>query len=108
MKLVNLIDFLINPKKLEVLYREEGLNTDSEALLIYMENSLDIESEIKFFEIEETDDDLVFEKGDIQYVQLFPVDHAIDLIESDLELKNRGYSNLEIAERLLEYRIKDA
>lgn len=108
MKLVELIKYLINPEQLDELYQEQGLNTESEALLIYLQGDLNLESEITIFEIEETEDDLIFEKEGIQYVQLFPVDYAIELIESDLDLKGKGYSNLEIAQRLLEYRQKDA
>lgn len=107
MNLINLISYLVDSNKLEKLYKDEGLNTESEVRLIYMKGSLDIKSEISFFEIGETDDDLVFEKNGTRYVQLFPVNHAIDLIQSDLEPTIKGYSNSEIAERLLEYRIKD-
>jgi hypothetical protein len=107
MKLINLVEYLVDPEKLENLYTNENLNTGSEALLIYMQGELTLESEIKFFAIEETEDDLVYEKDGMQYEQLFPIDYAIGLIESDLKLKRKGYSNLEIAKRLLEYRIKD-
>lgn len=108
MKLVELINYLMNPKLLVGLYQEQGLNKQSEALLIYMQETLSLESSIVIFEIEETNDDLVFEKEGIQYVQLFPVDYAIALIDFDLELKGKGYSNLKIAQMLLEYRKKDA
>lgn len=108
MKLVELIKYLTNPEQLEELYQEQGLNTESEALLIYLRGALDLGADIAIFEIEETGDDLVFEKEEIQYVQLFPVDYAIELIESDLDLKDKGYSDLEITQRLLAYRQKDA
>lgn len=108
MKLIELIDYLLNPDKLEGLYANEKLNADSEALLIYMQGALDIESEVKIFAIEETDDNLVYKKDGVIFQQLFPLDYAIELIESDLNLKGRGFDNLEIAKRLLEYRIKDA
>ncbi|MBO9594934.1 MAG: hypothetical protein J7599_18670 [Niabella sp.] len=108
MKLVELIKYLTNPEQLDELYQEQGVNTESEALLIYLQGILDLESDIFIFEIEETEDDLVFEKEGIQYVQLFPVDYAVELIESDLDLKDKGYSDLEIAQLLLEYRQKDA
>ena len=107
MKLVELIKYLTNPEQLDELYQEQGLNTESEALLIYLQGTLDLEADIAIFEIEETEDDLVFEKEGIQYVQLFPVDYAIELIESDLDLKDKGYSDLEIAHRLLDYRQTD-
>jgi hypothetical protein len=108
MKLVNLIDYLINPSRLNKLYKEENINCDTEALLIYMEEKLDIDSNIEFFTIEETEDNLIYKKNNINYFQLFPVEHAVELIESDLNLKGKELSNLQIANRLLEYRIKDA
>jgi hypothetical protein len=108
MKLINLVEYLVDPEKLEELYRKENLNIESEALLIYMHGDLSIDSEIIFFEIEETEDDLVYEKDGSKYIQFFPVNYAVELIETDLGLKGKGYSDLEIANRLLEYRIKDA
>lgn len=44
----------------------------------------------------------------MKYIQLFAVDHTIDLIEDDLDLKKKDISNLVIARRLIEYRINDA
>ena len=108
MQLVDLIPFIINADKLEQFYRLEKLNSESEALLIYMKNSLSIESEIKIFGIEETEDELVYEVEGVRYLQLFPIDHAVELISSDLNLIGKGYSDLEIAKRLLQYRAKDA
>lgn len=108
MKLVDLIRYLINPEQLEDLYQEQELSIESEALLIYMKGALDLESEITIFEIEETEDDLIFEMDGTKYFQLFPIDYAVELVESDLDLKNKGFSDLEIAKRLLEYRLKDA
>jgi hypothetical protein len=108
LNLVKLVKYLTDPEQLEELYQVHGLNTESEALLIYMHWALDLESEISILEIEETEDDMIFEKNGIKYIQLFPIDHAITLIELDLGLKDKGYSDLEIAQRLLEYRKKDA
>ena len=108
MKLIELIKFLTNPELLESLYQEQGLNLESEVLLIYMKGDLDLRSDISILEIAETEDDLIFEKEGLKYIQLFPIDYAIDLIEFDLNMKDKGYSDLEIAERLLEYRKNDA
>ena len=108
MKLQELTRYLINPEQLEDFYQEIGVDIESEALLIYMKGALDLKSEISIFEIEETKDDLLFEKDGIKYYQLFPVDYAVELIESDLDLRNKGYSDVEIAQRLLEYRLNDA
>lgn len=108
MKLIDLIKYLINPENLNELIQQQGLNAESEALLIYMQEDLNLEAEISILEIEETEDEIVFEKEGIRYIQLFPIDHAIDLIEHDLNLKDKGYSDLQIAERLLEYKKYDA
>jgi len=108
MKYLEFISYLINPQKLEGLYEKIGINKESEALLIYMKGALNVASDISLFEIEETDDDLIFEKQGVIYYQLFEIEHAIDLIERDLQLKDRGYSELQIAQRLLDYRVNDA
>ena len=108
MKLPELIKFLLDPDQLKALYQKLGVNSDSEALLIYLRETLSLESEISIFEIEETEDDIFFDKDGVQYVQLFAVNHAKDLIEFDLNLKDKGYSDVQIAQRLLDYRINDA
>lgn len=108
MNLTELVQYLLDPESLGLLYHEFNVNPDSEALLIYLKSSLDLESDISIFEIEETEDMLNYTKDGITYYQLFPLDYAIDLIESDLELKDRGYSNEYIAKRLLDYRLNDA
>lgn len=82
------------------------LNNESEFLLIYMKYSLTIDSDVFIFPIEETEDDILFEKKGVKYVQLFAVYHALELIEPDLKGK-RG-TDSKIAESLLEYRLKDA
>lgn len=107
MKLVDLVEYLIN-NNIDQLYANENINIDSEAILIYMSKYLSIDSEVVLFTIEETEDCLEFEQNGIKYVQLFPLDYAKELIESDLNLKEKGYSNLYIAERLLDYRERDA
>lgn len=108
MNLSELIMHLINPTQLEMFCRQQGSNVGSEALLIYMKGSLSLDSEITILGIEETGDDIIFEKNGVRYIQLFPLDYAVELIKSDLDLKDKGYSYIEIAQRLLEFREKDA
>jgi len=104
MKLINLVPYLKSFDSLEELYKLNNLDIKSEAIIIYMEETLAIESEIVFFEIEETKDNLTYKKNGINYIQLFPVNYAMEIIE---DLLGFGYDELEIAQRLLEYRIKD-
>ncbi|OJW02648.1 MAG: hypothetical protein BGO52_00605 [Sphingobacteriales bacterium 44-61] len=107
MNLLELIKYLLDPKLLRTLYQERGINRDSEALLIYLSESLSLNSEVEIFAIEETEDNLVFEKDGVRYIQLFPLDYTLDLINFDLDLIGKGYSDLEIAKRLLNYRERD-
>lgn len=108
MKIVDVIPFLLSPDTLESLYSKIKFNSDEDVLCIYMEDEINIKSDVYFFTIEETDDDIIFQRNGVKYVQLLPVDYAIELIESDLDLKDNGYSNLQIAERLVKYALRDA
>jgi hypothetical protein len=108
MKLEEAVKYLKDSDGLQQLCITESLTTDPDDLLIYMKKALNIESELSFFSIEETEDYLIFNKDGVQYIQLFPAYYAVNLIESDLDLLNRGFTNLQIANRLLDYRINDA
>lgn len=108
MKLIELIGVLFNPEKLEKLISVLGLDNESEALLVYMKEDLYMTADIRIFEVEETKDELLFEKDGIKYIQLFPIEHIQNLIEFDLNMKNKGFSETHIAERLLENRKHDA
>ncbi|KAF2333395.1 hypothetical protein [Flavobacterium nitrogenifigens] len=108
MKLIDLIDSLFNPRKLKKLITELGLNTESEALLVYMKENLNMAADIQIFEVEETEDEMFFEKDGIKYIQLFPIEHIQNLIEFDLNMKNKGFSEIQVVEKLLEYRKHDA
>lgn len=106
MKLIDLIPYLRNDNRLKELYIKEKLNLESEAVLIYMTESLKFESELTFFDIEETEDDLYYKNNGISYVQLFPLNYAVELVNSWLEVQD--LSDQDIAKSLLNYRIKDA
>lgn len=110
MKLIELISKITDPIKLEQFYIDQKLDVDveSEALIIYMKESLELDSDVYVFPIKETEDDLVFEKDGVKYIQFFPIEYALELVESDLGLKARAFTGKEIAERLLEYRLRDA
>ena len=108
MKLLDIIDYLRHRDNVGQLYEKLNLSTKSEAILIYMKDSLDLNSELQFFEIEETQDDLIFKKNNVTYHQLFPVDHIVDILSSYFSDKEKRLDNIGLAKRLLEYRINDA
>lgn len=108
MKLEEVVKYLKNSDGPQQLCIDEGLTPAPDEVLIYMVKALDLESKLSFFSIDETKDHVIFNKDGIEYIQLFPVYHAVDLIESDLDLLNKGFTDSQIAHRLLDYRINDA
>ncbi|PQA56755.1 hypothetical protein [Siphonobacter curvatus] len=101
----DLIPYLLDPDRLESLYEPYTLNKEAEYILVYAIEDLTLDAEIVFFDPEETDDYLTFEKDGVKYVQFFSIDHAIDLLD---QLELRGKPIKQIAKRLLKYRIYDA
>lgn len=87
---------------------ENGVDAGADGISIYMKDALGLESEIAFFTSEETDDNMVFNKDGITYHYLLSVHIAIDLIESEMQEENASYSDLQIAQRLLDYALRDA
>lgn len=108
MKLVEIIRYLTNSNLIEQWYRESNVDPETEAVFICCKEKLDIDSDVYLFTIDETNGELFFEKNGVKYCELFEVEHAVNLIEYDLKLKNRGYTDMQIAVRLLEYRLNDA
>lgn len=108
MKLAEIIRYLTNPNLIEQCYQQSNIDPDNGAVFICCKEKLDIDSDVYLFTIDETKSELFFEKNDVKYCELFEVEHAVNLIEYDLKLKNRGYTDMQIAVRLLEYRLNDA
>ena len=106
MKLIDLIDYLVTSSKLEILYHEQGVNQKSESLSIFMKGSVDLDSDIAIFGVEETDGNIAFHKDGIDYVDMLPVELAVDILESNFGTKR--VANYDKAARLLEYAIYDA
>ncbi|RAK66895.1 hypothetical protein DLM85_11845 [Hymenobacter edaphi] len=80
---------------------EEALEDGEVA--IYMENSLNLESEVRLFEAAETDDLLEFQKDGVQYRYMLEANLAAELLEGA-----KGSGPLAKAERVLHYAIYDA
>ncbi|AYZ36528.1 hypothetical protein EGY07_13610 [Chryseobacterium indologenes] len=104
---MNLIDLIGQINNLHDLYFEFKADVESEALIVCLKDSLDINSEVIIFGIEETNGDLIFEKDGNKYVELFPLEMTQEMVEEYINTYN-GISSTEIAERLLDYRLNDA
>jgi hypothetical protein len=106
MTLTELVENLSKPDKIEKFIQSITPEIPTEALLIYMEGELDLNSKLSFLGIEETDDDLIYENNGVRYVQLFPVEMAIELIQMFKPTCN--FEIAKICKRLLAYRVNDA
>lgn len=103
MKLVDLIDCVVN---IDTTIQVELPNVETDLIEIYMINSLNIDSELKFFNSEVIPDDITINIAGIKYISLFPLHLAIEIIEEYRTINK--YSSLDIAEKMIEYRINDA
>ncbi|MBC3538585.1 hypothetical protein ACFSC6_06450 [Rufibacter sediminis] len=109
MTLVELIKYLESETQLQKLYQEINLDTESEAVLAYMKDSLNLNSDIEFFSIECTDDEIEFEKDGIKYYQLFPLEYGVEIYSYfDDEFRRKKYSDIDKAKRVLDYIVNDA
>lgn len=108
MKLLDIIDYLRDSDRVGQLYNILNLPQDSETILIYMTDSLSLDSDLKFFDVEKTDDNLIFTENGVTYHQFFPLDFAVEIVESYFSDQEKGLDNTGLAKRLMDYRINDA
>ncbi|MBX2916853.1 MAG: hypothetical protein KF856_16410 [Cyclobacteriaceae bacterium] len=106
MKLLELVEYLKNPNSLENLLGKELKNVEIDLIEIYMIESIALDSQIKFFDAEKIPSTIEIEVDGLKYINLFPLYMAQELVEEFTSIY--GKNNLEIAKRLIEYRIKDA
>jgi hypothetical protein len=108
MKLINLIDHLKNLSKTEELTETELPNVEFGQIDTYLEGSMDIESEVVFFDAEKIPDDVMIEVNGIKYINLFPLPMLQEMVEEYHNTYGEKMQDFEIAKNILDYRIKDA
>lgn len=105
MNIFDLVEYLVSTDKINDLLVGQNELLESGCLLLYMEKSLEINSLVRIFSIEETEGNLSFTKGGVDYVELISIDSAVDFIES---LKGKGMNDKELATMLFNYGVYDA
>jgi hypothetical protein len=109
MKLSDIIKYLESDEALEGLYDEYDLDRESETIGIYMKDSLDIDSELFFFDTLEVGDGLKIDKDGVTYFSLFSPELGVEFYSYfDDFFKAEKYTERQKAQRLLEYIINDA
>ena len=84
---------------------DSHLDVNCEEVLIYAVNKLNINSDIILIELEKTGDYLEITLDGKKYIQILPYSLAQELVTFDFSNLN---SDIDIAQRLIEYCINDA
>lgn len=105
MNLLEFIPYLKNPSEIEKIVLEQEPDLDIELADIYLEQELNIYSKLRFLNAEEINGKLEMVYKGKKYINLFPLDFLIEIYD---DYANTGGTNLEIADRIMSYRIKDA
>jgi len=108
MKLVDLVRYFRNGGSYDNFCRLQSLDVNSEVIEIYMLGPVNLDSELAFFAIEDTEGKIEYVFNDKTYSNLFDFYIFQDSIE---EFKTNGDSAItdeEIACRLLMYGLNDA
>lgn len=108
MKLLNLIKYFREGGSFEEFCKINSLNVNSEVIEIYMEQPLEIDNNLAFFEIEKTAGRIEYEEENVKYSNLFDFYYFLDAIEESQNAQNRSLSNEELTRLLFNYAINNA
>ncbi len=108
MKLLDFVDYLLDPVKLANFYRQQGFGPETveEGLTIYMVSStITLDADIRLLSFEETEGLIDIQLDGVDYVYVLEVDLALDLLRA---AEPGILTKLEQANRIVEYAIYDA
>lgn len=108
MNIIELIPHLKNLDKAEALSNNILPNIEFDLVELYMKDNLKLDSDVMFFDAESIPNELLIEIDGTKYENLFPLYMAQEMVEEYVNVYKNEISDLEIAEKLLEYRQKDA
>lgn len=105
MNLIDLIKYLREPEKLEELFRDKHSNLDYDFIEVYSKEKICAYSNLLFISDENLEFGLEYLDNNNKYINLFPLYLLVELFD---DFKRFYKSDLEIANRLIDYRINDA
>lgn len=108
MMFIQLITHLKTIQQAKALMAIEMPNIDFEAIDVYLQEKLDRHSIIRFFDAETIPNELEIEVDGIKYINLFPVTMLQEMVEDYYNARDQKFTEDEISQNLLDYRIKDA
>ncbi|MGF6214459.1 hypothetical protein [Comamonas sp. 4034] len=106
LNLAELISFFRRSGKFEDFCKINNLNSESEVIEIYAIDPRDINSDLGFFPIENTEGQVVININGLKYYNLFDFFYFLDVI-NDVK-GDEKISDIELAKRLLKYSEDDA
>jgi hypothetical protein len=108
MKLLDFVDYLLDPAKLAEFYRHQGFGPEAleHGLTIYMVGAtIMLDADIRLLTFEETQGRIAVQLDGIDYVYVLEVDLAIDLLVAS---EPGVVTKLDQANRIVQYAIYDA
>lgn len=107
MKLIEIVNDLKNINQTLELINKKLPDVEYDLVDLYLEDNLDMYSEVHFLNAEEIPNDILIEINGKKLINLFPLNLTQEII-SGYYNSNKNFTNQELSQKLLEYRIKDA
>lgn len=105
MNLIELIPYLKSEKKFVEFLESRFPAIETHQLDIYMKGSLSPNSELIFLDAEELDGKIVQNINGIEFINLFPVFHLLEIFEGYYE---NDISDKSMAIKIINYRLNDS
>ena len=105
MNLLDLVVHLADPRPQDTFFLDQGVDTTSEHLSVYMRGAQGLETDIVLLGVEETDEEMDYHKDGAHWVNFLPLYMVEEIVEGGVAAHK---SPVEIATRVLEYASNDA
>ncbi|UOQ69505.1 hypothetical protein [Hymenobacter volaticus] len=105
MNLLDLIIHLADPRLHDAFFLDQGVDTTSEHVSVYMRGAPGLETDIALLGVEETDEELDYHKHGAHWINFLPLYMVEEIVEGGVAARK---SPVEIATRVLEYARNDA
>lgn len=106
MNIVELIDHLKTRDLAEKLVNEILPDVEFDMIIIYMKNKVALDSEISFYDFDAISNELIMEINGEKHEYFFGLEDAQEMVEGYVDEHNP--TNLEMAQRMIDYRLNDA
>lgn len=106
MTIVELIDHLKSRDLAEKLSSKILPDVDFDMIIIYMKDKVALDSKISFYDFDAISNELIMEVNGEKYEYFFGLEDAQEMVEGYIEEHNP--TNLQMAQRMIEYNINDA